>query len=205
MLYRLAKASWASMAVFLPLNATGSADRLRLLLLVFSVLFFFSLDETGNVKPPFSFTRMETHACLFAHLLLLRCLCFPLEFDRDLARLFFSRLFDLRSPLRERDLFLSQLRLWCRLQWNTNKHKQTVHHKCVCKKVKSVTFPWSVTSTCFSSWRISFLCDADALLCLQTAYRGPYPTAPAPRIRSGISESPSSSPVLRRIGSLSGK
>lgn len=71
--------------------------------------------------------------------------------------------------------------------------------------VKIVTFLWSVTSTCFSSWRISSLCDVVSRPCLPTAFRGPYPTAPAPRIRSGISESPSSSPVLRRIGSLSGK
>lgn len=193
------------MAVFLPLKATGLAD--RLLLLVFSVLFFFSLDETGNLQSPFSCTRMcSLYAFVFAHLpllgLLLRCLCLLLEFDRDLARLFFSRLLDLLSPLRERDL-LSQLRLWCRLKREFALAERASHVSVF--KVKTVTFPSSATSTCFSSWRISGLCGVVSRPYLRTACRGPYPTAPAPRIRSGISASPSSTPVLRRIGSLSGK
>lgn len=129
-LYLLANASWASMAVFLPLKVTGLAERLRLFLRTFSDLFFFSLDKIG---PSHSFnTNSEFHwvSCkimntqsssdLLLLRLLLRCLCLLLEFDRDLARLFLSRLLDLFSPLRERDLFLSQFRLWCRLQKNIN-------------------------------------------------------------------------------------
>lgn len=77
--------------MFLPLKVTGLIDGLRLFFRDFSILFFFSLLLLR---------------------LLLRCLCLLLEFDRDLARLFLSRLLD-----RERDLLLSQFLLWCRFSF----------------------------------------------------------------------------------------
>lgn len=134
-LYLLANASWASMAVFLPLKVTGLTDRLRLFLRAFSVLFFFSLDKIGpshglSTNQHFHSRKKKIKHKIFVHLLLLRlllrCLCLLLEFDRDLARLFLSRLLDRLSPLRERDLLLSQFRLWCRLQENINSHLSTL-------------------------------------------------------------------------------
>jgi hypothetical protein len=44
LLYLLAKASWASMAVFLPRKAGGLTDLLRLFLRTFSLFFFRSLE-----------------------------------------------------------------------------------------------------------------------------------------------------------------
>ncbi len=222
-LYLLANASWASMAVFLPLKVTGLAERLQLFLRTFSVLFFFSLDKIG---PSHSFnTNSEFHwvSCKIINaqsssdLLLLRCLCLLLEFDRDLARLFLSRLLDLLSPLRERDLFLSQFRLWCRLQKNMNLHLSTLNLNISTCCINSAnvklnqndlsnenTFPLNVILIGFLVWRISCLFGDVAPPCLQTACHGLYLTSPAaPLIRSDISElsqSPSSVPVLRRIG-----
>lgn len=116
--YLLAKASWASIAVFRPRKAGGLADLLRLFLRTFSVFFFRSLIKSTTViqyywqegKWPETINALILNS---THLLWLRLLlwwrCLVLEPDRDLAFFFLSR-------LRDCDRRLSLLLLWWRLK-----------------------------------------------------------------------------------------